>query len=95
MLATISGHTEVVKELLNAGAEVDAADFDDGWTALMRAVIMGNLPTMQALEDKGASLTRADYVRAHACLVVVVVALYARTYPPPLSLSTTPLLCGR
>ena len=46
----------IVRRLVEAGADVKAVD-DDGYSALHRAAIRGNLAVMEALVDLGAELT--------------------------------------
>lgn len=51
--AAWAGHTNTVKALLNAGAEVDAKD-DKGKTTLMRATEKGHAEIVQLLKQAGA-----------------------------------------
>jgi hypothetical protein len=53
--AAIEGHTAVVRELLEAGAAVDAADAG-GWTPLLAASMSGHTSTVQLLLDAGAAV---------------------------------------
>ena len=53
MSAADEGHTEVVKTLINAGADVNARDKED-WTALNYASWKGHMKIVQALEAAGA-----------------------------------------
>lgn len=49
-------HWEVVKLLLDKGADVDASDYEAGVTALMMAAGDGNLEMAKLLLDKGAAV---------------------------------------
>lgn len=57
--AAVSGHLDVVRLLVNAGAEVDTAD-DRGRTPLIRAAEYGNLPVVDLLVSHGAKLDWVD-----------------------------------
>ena len=51
LLAAVNGKDDVVKALINHGANVNLAD-NNGWTPLMLAVQQGHLTTVQTLLDK-------------------------------------------
>ncbi|RLN82851.1 hypothetical protein BBJ28_00019344 [Nothophytophthora sp. Chile5] len=53
MLASQNGHLEVVKYLVDAGADIEAV-YDEGETALMQAAGKGHLDVVQYLVDAGA-----------------------------------------
>ncbi len=55
MEAAVEGNEEVVKFLLNRGADVNAKD-KDGWTSLMGATVEGHLETAQLLLTAGADV---------------------------------------
>ncbi|CAE7265982.1 RIPK4, partial [Symbiodinium microadriaticum] len=57
MLASESGHFEVARLLLEAGAEKECSD-DDGWTALMLASDNGHLEIARLLVEDGADKAR-------------------------------------
>jgi len=57
--AAQSGHSEVVKSLLNKGAQIDAAD-SRNTTPLHFAADGGHLDTMRQLMERGASLQAKD-----------------------------------
>jgi ankyrin repeat protein len=61
MFAAEHGLLEILRVLIDKGADVNAADNND-WTALMSAANQGNLTTVQVLLDKGANIkqTNAD-----------------------------------
>jgi ankyrin repeat protein len=59
MWASIYGHTEVVRLLLDKGALLDEKD-EDGRTALMRASDNSHTEVMRLLLDKGALLDEKD-----------------------------------
>lgn len=52
-LAAAHGHTDIVRVLLAAGAEVNAEDFT-GWTALHAGSFAGDVGTVSLLLDRGA-----------------------------------------
>ena len=56
MVAAGAGDHRLVRRLLTAGAEVDAANRNGG-TALMFAAKAGSLPTVEALLERGADVT--------------------------------------
>jgi hypothetical protein len=58
MLASLEGHLEVVRWLLEKGADVNAAE-ENGWTALMVASDNGHLPVVKLLVEKGADVNKA------------------------------------
>ena len=53
MLAAQNGYLEIVRELIKAKAQVNAANHK-GFTALMCAVIEGHIPCVQLLLQAGA-----------------------------------------
>ena len=57
--AASGGHLEMVRSLLDKGAEAKANSRFDG-TALMRAASGGHLRVMKLLLDKGADVTASD-----------------------------------
>lgn len=59
MLAAGLGHLVVVQVLLQAGAEVDAAD-SSGWTPLLRAARRGHVEVMNGLLAAGADINATD-----------------------------------
>ena len=52
MLAAKNGHTKVLQNLLEEGANVMARD-DNRWTALHYAAQQGHLPAVTLLLDRG------------------------------------------
>jgi ankyrin repeat protein len=60
MIATIEGHVEVVRALLERGAQVSARN-NKGWTALRFAVSMDETEILQMLLDAGADANIADH----------------------------------
>lgn len=81
--ATDAKRLEAVARLLNAGADVNAAD-KDGWTALMWAAWSGMPKTAELLMTRGATLNAVDKhgqsalmmaaMRGNAPLVLLLVA---------------------
>ena len=59
ILAAQSGHVEVVRLLLEAGADKDVAD-DDGATALMEAAYRGHVEVVRLLLEAGADKDMAS-----------------------------------
>ena len=53
--ASCKGDLEIVKLLVESGADIDAKD-NDGWTALMRASWRGYLEIVQYLVEIGADI---------------------------------------
>jgi uncharacterized protein len=58
------GHTEVVRELIRAGAPLDHVN-NLGWTALIESIVLGDggprhVATLRALVDAGANVNLAD-----------------------------------
>jgi hypothetical protein len=58
------GHTEVVRELIRAGAPLDHVN-NLGWTALIESIVLGDggkrhIETLRALVDAGANVNLAD-----------------------------------
>ena len=64
----------VIRFLLQHGADVNARD-DDGWSALIFASYLGNVPTMRLLMDDGANLeakTTSGCCPGHTPLLMAV-----------------------
>ncbi|MGB7923796.1 MAG: ankyrin repeat domain-containing protein [Pyrinomonadaceae bacterium] len=59
MIATIKGHCEIVRALLNKGADANLKNHD-GLTALRFAVAMADIEIMQVLLSKGAHVNTQD-----------------------------------
>ncbi|MCY4042731.1 MAG: ankyrin repeat domain-containing protein [Candidatus Dadabacteria bacterium] len=53
MVAAYGGQTEAIRELLKAGADVNARD-NDGYTALMEAALFGQTEAIRELLEAGA-----------------------------------------
>jgi ankyrin repeat protein len=60
MLAAAHGHSETVKALLDAGADVNAEDLT-GWTALHAGAYKGDIPTVSLLLERGARPKQARW----------------------------------
>ena len=56
MVAAFGGHTATVQNLLDAGADINAKDDNEGQTALMFAASGGHTATIQALLDAGVNV---------------------------------------
>ena len=70
MWASVEGHTEVVRLLLDRGAMIDEMDhYEEGWTALMKASWEGNTEMVQLLLDKAASLEKKDFDGMNALML--------------------------
>ena len=59
MIASLRGQTEVVKMLLEKGADVNAKN-TKGWTALMIASLRGQTEVVKNLLEKGADVNAKD-----------------------------------
>ena len=59
-IACIYGHLDVVRLLLDRGANVDAAGGRTGQTSLIMASVEGNLDIVKELLDRGANIEAAD-----------------------------------
>ncbi len=55
MYASMHGHVEIVKKLLEAGAKIDDVD-NEGFTALMYAIMANHTDVADALVDAGADV---------------------------------------
>jgi len=55
MWSAENGHAEIVKILIDNGADLNSCDFY-GWTPLMKAVYGGHVETVQALVEKNAKV---------------------------------------
>ena len=66
MLASYKGRVEIVKLLLNYGAQVDIKDNKNGWTALTHASINGHIDILKILLDHGAQVDVKDKVGSTA-----------------------------
>ena len=71
--AAENGHLDVVRMLLEAGSEVDAAR-PDGFTALLVAAQHGHLEVARALLDAGADLNARDQYGGGALLLAAMSA---------------------
>jgi uncharacterized protein len=58
--AAMTGNIEAVKQHLAAGAEVDAKDYDLGWTPLHYAALGGHKEVAELLIAKGAEVNAKD-----------------------------------
>ena len=67
MQAALDGNTEIVRELLNRGADINQRD-DNGRTALMFAVINGHYDTMKVLLEYGADVNAKSYIGGTALM---------------------------
>ena len=59
MFASWEDHAEIVKILLEKGADPSISD-KDGWTALMRAVFKGHTSTAKVLLERGADVSEGS-----------------------------------
>ena len=55
-VASVSDHPEVVRMLLNNGADIEATELSQGATALIAASLKGNREVVQLLLDRGANV---------------------------------------
>ncbi|KAG8178022.1 hypothetical protein JTE90_011652 [Oedothorax gibbosus] len=55
MLASMLGQNNIINLLTSNGANLDAQDIENGWTALMYAVFHGHADSVQILLEKGAA----------------------------------------
>ncbi len=61
MYAAQFDHDAIVTALIEAGADVNAAD-SLGWTPLIRAVVGGNIEAVTALMAAGAYVNATDFL---------------------------------
>ena len=55
------GHVDVVKALIDNGADLEASDFY-GWTPLMKATYRNNIEIVKLLVEKGANVNAKNFV---------------------------------
>ncbi len=60
MYAACNGYTEVVEKLIEAKANVDMQEKDDGWTALICAAKNGHIEIVELLLQRGANIHITD-----------------------------------
>lgn len=58
MRAAYGGHPDVVKFLINEGADINISTWEEGYTALYFAVIKNRLETAKLLVEKGAKVNK-------------------------------------
>ncbi len=58
-IAAIGGHLEVVRYLLDAGADINAGDNENS-SAIVNACLRGHLDIVKLMVERGASVTMAD-----------------------------------
>ena len=68
MVACMQGHYEIVKCLLESGADVNVKD-KQNWTALMKAADKGHVELVKLLLAYGADVLAADNVRLQLLLI--------------------------
>lgn len=61
MYASINGHNVIIDLLIKYGADIDARDYENGWTALMQATYYGKTHAAIRLIHAGANVC----IRAH------------------------------
>lgn len=54
MYAAINGHPDMIRLLISHGADVNAKDYENGWTALMQATYYGKLEAAKCLLECNA-----------------------------------------
>ncbi|MFA5086381.1 MAG: ankyrin repeat domain-containing protein [Candidatus Paceibacterota bacterium] len=59
--ASLFGRLNIVRELINNGADIDEKDSDHGQTALISASIFGQLDVVRELIKNGSNLESMDY----------------------------------
>lgn len=57
MYASMLGHLVLVEILLEQGADINAKDYDNGWTALMQATYYGQAQIAKYLIKRGANVS--------------------------------------
>lgn len=68
MVAVNQGSYQLVKLLLDKGANVNTVCLDNGHTALLNAAIKGNVSVIELLIDRGANLERKDFANSFTAL---------------------------
>ena len=79
MAATMRGHAECVKELIQAGADLDIQGVHGGVTAVMLAALKGSESCVSTLVNAGATVDAAYLVtlsrkRKYCCVHVAFIA---------------------
>src|SRR5277367_2601984 len=69
----MEGHSSILQQLLNSGADIDEMD-DDGWTALYRAARNGHMDSVETLLDSHACVSQTTSTG----LTVLHAAVYNR-----------------
>lgn len=67
MMATIEGHVQVVRQLIERGADLDA-ESDEGWTATRFAVSMDEAEILRMLLEAGANPDSRDHQQRTALM---------------------------
>lgn len=76
--AALVGAVEFITALLDAGADVDAPEFETGETALMAAAAHGNASVVTVLLSRGADPARVDFGSGATALVYAVSKRHSR-----------------
>ncbi len=58
--AAASGHTELIRDAIKKGGNINEKD-RDGWTPLMEAAVNGHAETVQFLIENGANIHAKNY----------------------------------
>jgi ankyrin repeat protein len=72
MLAAEMGQPDLIKALLERGADINTKEKKHGWTALIYGIRSGDLETVQTLIDAGADINYNDEENASVLELAII-----------------------